>query len=99
MKERVAFIHPQGESIDPQLLKLTTSGIQGPSIQAARQDRLNIAYDELPLEIKAVLRDATRVEIKWASSEGHQTIDPLAARISPGLHAWYTTEKGGRDIS
>lgn len=99
MKERVAFIHPPGTDVDPSTLKLSSKGITGPELTAARQDRLTVDYSELPQSLRGVVVDAASVEVKWASIEAHDTADPFTARTSPGLHVWYSRQKGGKDIS
>lgn len=90
MKERVTFVHSQLGGIDPALLKLHDQGLDGPLAEAVREDRLTIPFGELPQELQATLTGVRRFEVKWAGPVGYKTTEPFAARVSPGLHFWYT---------
>ncbi|KAJ4421419.1 protease B nonderepressible form [Neurospora sp. IMI 360204] len=90
MRERITFIQKQGDSIEPTTLKIKGGVLNGPEIQAAREDRLTIAIDELPTDLQAVLGTAHELHIKYVSSQPYEAITPLLARLPPGFHLFYT---------
>lgn len=91
MRQRITFIHPPGEGIDPDLLKITADGISGPDLSAVREDRITLFSQELPMEVAKVLRDeALEVHVRWGSPLASETLDPLGSRLSPGFHVFIT---------
>ncbi|KUI58774.1 Protein pbn1 [Cytospora mali] len=52
MRQRVTFLHKPEDGIDPALLKVTDSSLTGPSLKAAREDRVTLALEELPEELR-----------------------------------------------
>jgi hypothetical protein len=91
MRERIAYVHSPDTGIDPDALRIDSSGLKAPSIEAVRQDRLTLGLDELPLEVAQVLREDVReLHLRWAGSRAYKTLDPFTPRVSPGLHVFYT---------
>lgn len=92
MRERVTFVQPLGEGVDPKALDLQEAGLLGPQIEAVREDRFSLAVglDELPAEVKELLRDVRKLDIRWASTRAYDSLEPFASRISPGFHLTYT---------
>lgn len=90
MRERITFIQKQGDSIEPTTLKIKGGVINGPEIQAAREDRLTIAIDELPTDLQSLLGTAHELHIRYVSSQPYEAITPLLARLPPGFHLFYT---------
>lgn len=90
MRERITFVQKQGNSIEPTTLKIKGGVLNGPEIQAAREDRLTIAVDELPTDLQALLGTAHELHIRYVSSQPYEAITPLLARLPPGFHLFYT---------
>lgn len=60
------------------------------SLTCIREDRLTFAVDELPKELKDVLKQTHELHIRWSSAEPYETVAPLLSRLPPGLHVFYT---------
>ncbi|KAK3391664.1 PIG-X [Sordaria brevicollis] len=90
MRERITFIQKQGDSIEPTTLNIKGGVLNGPEIQAAREDRLTIAIDELPTDLQALLGTAHELHIRYVSFQPYEAITPLLARLPPGFHLFYT---------
>ena len=98
MRERVTFVYPKNSEGEAGDLDIHESGLLGPQASLARQDRLTIALAELPKEIREVLKDFVKVDIRWGTSSAHDTLDPFASRISPGLHVDAASSGQGPDV-
>lgn len=90
MRERITFIHSPAGGVDPAKLDIQAAGLVGPLTHVAREDRITLTLDELPVSLAALLRDVNDVHIKWSSTQAYDTLEPYVARISPGLHISYT---------
>jgi hypothetical protein len=95
MRQRVTFIHKPESAIDPEALKVSHAAISGPDILAIREDRLTFALDELPEELAITLRDAHELHIRWVSADAYDTVEPIASRLSPGFHLFYSPQREG----
>lgn len=94
MKERVTFVHQQGEDVDPQLLKIQKDGISGPTVQTTREDKLTIPLDQLPPQVLDVLKSLKDVHVRWVSPLAYEAEEPFVSRVSPGLHISFTPAEG-----
>lgn len=99
MRERITFIQKQGDSIEPTTLKIKGGVLKGPQIQAAREDRLTIAIDELPTNLQVLLGTAHELHIRHVSSQPYEAISPLLSRLPPGFHLFYTPATEAEVIS
>lgn len=90
MKERVTFVHAQGVDVDPGLLKVDANQLDGPSVKAARENRLTVEVAELPPELAGLLHAYRDISIRWASPLTYDTVEPFTSRLSPGLHVFST---------
>ncbi|KIE00304.1 protein pbn1, partial [Metarhizium majus ARSEF 297] len=99
MKERVTFVHAQGVDVDPGLLKVDANQLDGPSVKAARENRLTVEVAELPPELAGLLQAYRDISIRWASPLTYDTVEPFTSRLSPGLHVFSTpaSENAGHD--
>ena len=57
---------------------------------AAREERITFGFDELPQELYKVLKASHELHIRWVTEKVFETRAPLVARLSPGLHVFYT---------
>ena len=90
MRQRVTFFQKPDRPVDPARLQITDSSLAGPDIEAAREERITLALDELPTELRKILTGSHELHIRWISSETYDSISPLFSRLSPGLHLFYT---------
>lgn len=98
MRERVTFVHPVGAwADDDELPEVRESGLLGPHLDTAREDRLTIPIDELPTDLKTTFQDFHHVSIRWASPLAYDTVEPFGSRLSPGLHVIYTPSDETQD--
>ncbi|KAG9247044.1 PIG-X [Calycina marina] len=97
MRQRITFIQEPQNSLDPALLEVTNNFISTPSLYAAREDRVTFGLEELPQELYRVLKASHELHIRWVSQEPYVSIAPLVARLSPGLHVFYTPQRGSNN--
>ena len=94
MRQRTTFFHHNADGIEPESLhvSLADRSIAGPDVLAAREDRVTLALDELPSELRELLRgDATReLHVRWVAPRPYDPIGPWNSRLPPGLHVFYT---------
>ncbi len=93
MRRRVTFFHRPGGAVDPALLSLADTSLSGPDVEAAREDRITLALDELPDELRAVLAGSHELHARWAAPRAREAAGPLFARISPDLHLFDTPQQ------
>jgi len=93
MRQRITFLQEPQDSIDPKLLKVTSSSISADELQAAREDRITFGLDELPQELYRVLKASHELHIRWINPFNYDSIAPLVSRLSPGLHVFYTPQR------
>lgn len=94
MRQRVTFIHKPGDAVKPASVKVAGSVLIGPDLEAAREERLTLALDELPRDLRDLLSGCHELHIRWASPRVYQSVSPLFSRTSPGLHVFYTPQQG-----
>ncbi|KAJ2907205.1 pbn1 protein [Zalerion maritima] len=93
MRQRTTFFHTQENAIDPENVVVSGDSIQGPDIQAVREDRLTLQLEELPEELAEFLGSCQGFHVRWISCESYDTVTPLVSRLPPGLHVFYTPQK------
>ncbi|KAI5868063.1 PIG-X [Durotheca rogersii] len=94
MRQRITFFHRHEHGVDPDSLKLAGRSIAGPDIIAEREDRITLALDELPAELRDLLQESQELYIRWQSPVAYQTVGPWSSRLPPGLHVFYTPSNG-----
>ena len=90
MRERITLIQRRGDSIEPSSLKVSDSDISGPDVRAVREDRLTLSLDELPAELRTLLKGSDELHIRWVSPVAYESVSPLLARLPPGFHIFFT---------
>ncbi|KAG8165855.1 hypothetical protein KVR01_004407 [Diaporthe batatas] len=90
MRERITFLHRPEDAVDPASIAVTGTSLTGPALSAAREDRITLALEELPEELRQVLQSCHELHIRWVSTHPYDTISPLYSRLSPGLHVFFT---------
>jgi hypothetical protein len=90
MRERISYVQKLGDSLEPSALKVGDGVIKGPEVHAVREDRLTIALDELPSELRTLVAGAQDLHIRWVSTAAYETVSPLLARLPPGFHLFFT---------
>jgi hypothetical protein len=90
VRQRITFLHKEGEAIGTSSLRVTDTTLVGPEFEAAREERLTVALDELPAELRDVLLNCHELHVKWISPYSYESLSPMWSRASPGLHVFYT---------
>ncbi|CAK7220353.1 protease B nonderepressible form [Sporothrix bragantina] len=95
MRVRTTFFHRPESPVDPAQLRVGAT-LTGPTIDAAREDRVTISLDDVPATLARVLSDSVHeLHVRWAArTAGTEPVSPLLSRISPGLHVFYTPLPG-----
>jgi hypothetical protein len=93
MRERVTFVQPRGAGVDPQTLDVQEAGLLGPLIDTVREDRLTLTVDELPSDLSKLVISLDELHIRWTTTAAHDTLEPFASRMTPGIHISYTPPK------
>ena len=94
MRERISYLQKLGDSLEPSAVTVNGGAISGPEVHAVREDRLTIAFNELPSELQTVLRGAQDVHIRWVSTAAYEVVSPLVVRLPPGFHLFFTPGEG-----
>lgn len=90
MRQRITFLHKPQDGIDPATLKVTDGSLSGPVLPAVREDRITLALDELPDELRQLLQNCHELHIRWVTPDPYDTVSPLFSRLAPGFHLFYT---------
>ena len=96
MRQRITFLQEAEDSIDPETLKVTTDSISTTNLKGGREDRITFGFDELPQELYKVLKASHEIHVRWIGQKPYEGIGPLVSRNSPGLHVFYTAQKGNK---
>ncbi|KAI0022118.1 PIG-X [Xylariomycetidae sp. FL0641] len=94
MRQRITFFHRNENGIEPSSLKITDRSISGPDLTAVREQRVTLALEELPLDLQELLREVHELHIRWSPATPHETLGPWTSRLPPGLHVFYSPQKG-----
>lgn len=94
MRQRITFLHRPEDAVDPSSVVVTGTSLTGPTLSAAREDRITLALEELPEELRQVLQSCHELHMRWVGSQPYDTISPLYSRLSPGLHVFFTPRAG-----
>ena len=92
MRQRITFFHRPGSSVDPATLQISDVALSGPDIEAAREDKITLALEELPSELRKILTESRELHIRWVSPAAVESVEPLYSRVSPGFHLFYTPQ-------
>jgi hypothetical protein len=95
MKQRITFLHRPEDSIDPDSIHVGQSSFSVPSLQAAREDRITVSFDEVPDSIKPSLRQTSKVYLRYVD-HGSILPPPLTSSHSPGLYISYVAREDGQ---
>lgn len=97
MRQRITYLHKPEDAIDPKSIKVTSDSLAVSGLKAAREDRITFGFDELPQEIHYVLKQSHELHIRYVNSIAYESIPPLLARLSPGLHIYYSPQRSARN--
>ncbi len=97
MRQRITFLQEPVDAVDPKSLKITKNSIERKEIRAAREERLTFAFEELPQELYRVLKASYEVHVRWVGEGVYAGMGPLVSRLSPGLHVFYTPQRGNNN--
>ncbi|KAI9721459.1 MAG: hypothetical protein M1812_002221 [Candelaria pacifica] len=94
MKQRTTFIHDPEDAFNPDQIQIAANSVSIKSLRAAREDWLTFGLNELPKELLSVLKQCHELHIRWASQAPYSSIPPFLSRVSPGLHIFFTPQRG-----
>jgi hypothetical protein len=94
MRQRITYLQEPNDSIDPKTLEVGESHIRTKGLKAAREEKITFAFDELPRELHEVLKKSHEVHVRWVSETAYESQVPVVSRLSPGLHVFYTPQRG-----
>ncbi|CAJ2509943.1 Uu.00g058430.m01.CDS01 [Anthostomella pinea] len=94
MRQRITFFHRNEHGIEPTSLEVGDRSISGPDLVVAREHRVTLAVEELPAELQELLRSSNELYIRWSTPRALESLGPWTSRLPPGLHAFYTPQKG-----
>ncbi len=95
MRQRITLIHKPEDAIDPKSIAVNDDSLAFSGLEAAREDRITFGFDELPPEISLVLKQSHELHVRYVNRLSYKSISPLLARLSPGLHVYYSPQRGG----
>ncbi|KAL5342912.1 protein pbn1 [Aspergillus crustosus] len=90
MRRRITFIQPPHAPFHSSQTILTPNDLTITSLDAAREERLTLGFDELPAELWTVLRHTHQVHIRWATERAYEAVEPFSSRVSPGLNVFFS---------
>ncbi|CZR54787.1 related to PBN1 protein, required for post-translational processing of the protease B precursor Prb1p [Phialocephala subalpina] len=96
MRQRITYLQEPNDAVDPKNLQVTNNSISTKELKAAREERITFGFDELPQELYTVLKASHELHIRWARERAYESIAPLVSRLSPGLHVFYTPQRGSK---
>lgn len=94
MRQRITLIHSPEDAIDPDTIAISDEFFALSGLQAAREDRITFGFDELPTEVSLTLRQSHELHVRYVNRISYKSISPLLARLSPGLHVYYSPQRG-----
>jgi hypothetical protein len=86
MKQRTTYLVSSPEATHSDNFVIEFTSLQIRSLQAAREDRYTIGYDELPTQIQNVLSQCNELLIRWSTGKPYASVDPYGSRVPAGLH-------------
>ncbi|KAI9167406.1 Protein PBN1 [Paramyrothecium foliicola] len=95
MRERITFVHPPQAGVDLDIPDIDDAGIRGPVLESVREDKITLPLDRLPSQLSAALQSYPSLRLRWTSPLSHDTVEPFAARLSPGFHLSYVPRPDG----
>lgn len=98
MRQRITFIHKPEDAIDPASIKVTSDTLSVSGLRAVREDKITFGFEELPQEIKHVLKQSHELHIRYVKGTYHENVSPLLSRLSPGLHVYYSPQRIGETV-
>jgi hypothetical protein len=96
MRQRITYLQDPRDAVDPKTLRITTDSISTKELKAAREERITFGFDELPQELYRVLKASHELHLRWVGEKPYKSIIPLVSRLSPGLHVFYTPQRGSK---
>ncbi|KAL4966775.1 uncharacterized protein BDV14DRAFT_207843 [Aspergillus stella-maris] len=90
MRHRLTYIQNPSAPYSPSQTTLTRDALHIDSIDAAREERITLGFDEIPVEVWSVLRHTHEVHIRWSREGKYEAVSPMGSRVSPGLHVFYS---------
>ncbi|KAJ5908413.1 hypothetical protein N7495_001095 [Penicillium taxi] len=97
MKRRITYFQAPNAPFEQDQVVLTSKNLVIRDLDAARENRITFGLEDLPEELRDVLKQSHELHLRWATERPYIAIAPFASRVSPGLHVHYTPLK--KDLS
>lgn len=88
MRRRITFVQKPTAPFDPDQTTLTPDSLTIQSLDALREERITVSHEELPAELRQLLRESGQVHVRWATDREAESVAPFSSRIASGLHAF-----------
>ena len=89
MKQRITFIFHANDDASKNLsVEKKKVKIQG--LEAAKEHKITLSIDELPKSVQRIPDIFQELYVRWVSSKANPISSPFDARLSPGLHVFWT---------
>ncbi|KAL3465849.1 PIG-X [Aspergillus heterothallicus] len=101
MRRRITYIQPHHAHFHPSQTALTPNTLTISNLDAAREERITLGFDELSAEgdqLWQVLKKCHQVHVRWARREQYDAVSPFSSRVSPGLHVFYSPIPSSADV-
>jgi hypothetical protein len=95
MRQRITFLHKPEDAIDPGSLSIGEKDLSFAKLEAAREDKITLGFEELPQELRLVLKQSHELHIRYVRRQTYHAIPPILSRLSPGLHVYYSPQRIG----
>ncbi|KAJ2987562.1 hypothetical protein NUW58_g4441 [Xylaria curta] len=92
MRHRITFYHRNEHGVEPASLQIRDRSLSGPDLVAVREHRVTLALEELPAELRELLREVHELHLRWSTPRAYDTLGPWSSRLPPGLHTFYTPQ-------
>ena len=88
MKQRTTYLIPSAGETHPDNFVIESTSLRIRSLHGAREDRFTLGYDELPTEVRDVLRQCSEIVVRWSTGKSYVAVDPFGSRVPAGLHVY-----------
>lgn len=100
MRHRTTHIFDSIESIDLNSLVINQNSISTKNpIKSAREEKITLNIDKLPLELFRLLAVSQELHVRWVAEKSYKKTRPFTSILSPGLHLLYTPKRGSRSLA
>ncbi|KAF2457234.1 hypothetical protein BDY21DRAFT_345296 [Lineolata rhizophorae] len=95
MRERITYLlrDPEHDGPDPSKINVSKDSLTVTGLDAAKEHRVTFGFSELSQELWRALKQCHELRIRWVSESPYDSTPPFVARLSPGLHVFFTPRR------